>query len=423
MKHRVGHSSDNGPVQLNLVERVPAATDKSTPISVSLDAVFTREAVDEAVRSTTRNRHSAPGPDGICASEFKALYHESTEWREWFLNDLLDGTFKPSKTRVVQIPKDTGGTRTINVANMKDRVVGKVIGNEISTIMEPAFHPHSYGFRPHRNTLMAARKALQLAQQYPVAVEIDFRQFFDNCNRDKLASLLRTLNLEPKLLDLIRRLISVRCSHEFDVPHDRHNGIPQGLPLSPILANVYLNPFDWYLSSLSIPFVRYADDLLLFFKDQPSAEEFFNKIERVARVRFKAPINAAKSRIVDSGNLSFLGWQLKSGRRIEAPSARVREKLLSEMTGSSARFNVTSNPNVITDMVSRVSNYFEADNFDELCFELCMTYSELGASDDAVLAFEKMAIDTNFRKCNKIPKKKQSKKKNESTDERYSFEH
>ena len=213
---------------------------------------------------------------------------------------ILARTYKPKPVKRVEIPKVNGGVRLLGVPCVIDRVIQQAMVQVLQPVFEPTFSEHSYGFRPGRSAEDAVRKAQEyMAEGYRYVVDLDLSRFFDTVNHDLLMSLVdRTLEDKD-----IRRLIYVYlksgimtngCMIESD------EGTPQGGPLSPLLSNIYLTPYDKELEKRGHKFVRYADDCNIFTKSKYSAKSLEN--------RMKLKVNMEKTEARRAVGSSFLGF-------------------------------------------------------------------------------------------------------------------
>jgi hypothetical protein len=167
--------------------------------------------------------------------------------------------------RAVTIPKPNGGERTLGVPNVQDRFIQQAIHAKLSERCEPFFSENSYGFRPMRSAHDAVRAAQELVKQGKrYVVDIDLKSFFDEVNHDKLMHLLDKHVEDKSLKKLIGAILRASVQQPDGSRYKRGKGTPQGGPLSPLLANIYLDPLDKELERRGLSFVRYADDIAIF---------------------------------------------------------------------------------------------------------------------------------------------------------------
>jgi RNA-directed DNA polymerase len=221
-----------------------------------MEAVVADENYRLALGAVKRNQGAA-GIDRMTTAQLEP--HLQANW--WILKDkLLKGTYVPSPVRRVEIPKPSGGTRMLGIPTVQDRFIQQLLLQALTPIFDPQFSEHSYGFRPGRSAQDAVRAAQQYAQGgKDWVVDIDITKFFDHVNHDILMGRIAPAIGDRRVLHLIgnylRRGAMVDGLVEASV-----EGTPQGGPLSPLLANIYLDALDKELERRGHRFCRYADD-------------------------------------------------------------------------------------------------------------------------------------------------------------------
>lgn len=267
----------------------------------------------------------APGVDGMDIEETAAHLREHWETIE---AKLRAGDYRPGAVRAVDIPKASGGTRTLGIPNVLDRMIQQAIHQVMSPVWEPDFSAHSHGFRPGRS----AHDALKEAQAFVLAgktwvVDIDLKSFFDQVNHDKLMNLVARKVRDKRLLRLIGAYLRAPLRQPDGSQQKRTRGTPQGGPLSPLLANIYLDPLDKELENRGLAFVRYADDIAIFASSQRSAERIHESVVGWIEKHLKIEVNREKSGSGPSDRSSLLGFRLyPDGRVGVAPKAITRLK-------------------------------------------------------------------------------------------------
>jgi len=286
----------------------------------------------ERAAKRVKSNEGAPGIDGMKVDELADWVRE--HWSE-VREQLLAGTYKPSPVRQVMIPKRGGGERMLGIPTVIDRLIQQAILQVLQPLIDPTFSDHSYGFRPGRS----AHQAVSQMRDYVVegrvwVVDIDLEKFFDRVNHDILMGRLAKRVEDPKVLKAIRRYLDAGVMVD-GVKVERDDGTPQGGPLSPLLANVYLDEVDKQLEARGHAFVRYADDLRVLVKSKRAGERVMSwLVERFAKLRLR--VNESKStvsRVVDRPFLGFSLWVNKegetkigiAGKAIDAMKERVRE--------------------------------------------------------------------------------------------------
>ncbi|KWK04614.1 group II intron reverse transcriptase/maturase, partial [Burkholderia stagnalis] len=193
----------------------------------------------------------------------------------------------------------------------------------LQPIIDPTFSEHSYGFRPGRR----ARDAVLMAQRhvqdgYRVVVDVDLEKFFDRVNHDILMERLSRRIEDKAVLRLVRRYL-VAGIMDGGVVMERHEGTPQGGPLSPLLANVLLDEVDRELEKRGHHFVRYADDCNVYVRSHSAGERVLNGLRKLYD-RLHLRVNEAKTAVAQATGRKFLGYELwrGTGGRIKCAVAR-----------------------------------------------------------------------------------------------------
>ncbi|MFF3923864.1 reverse transcriptase domain-containing protein [Paenibacillus lactis] len=203
-----------------------------------LEQILDRDNLNRAYRQVRRN-HGAPGIDGMTVED-------ALPWLQAHRNELLqnirEGRYKPSPVRRKEIPKPDGnGVRKLGIPTVVDRVIQQAIAQQLQPLFEPHFSEGSYGYRPGRSAQQAIRKVKTYAEQgYSYAVEIDLSKYFDTLNHELLMNLLRKHIQDQRVTDLIKKYLKSGVMED-GVHGKTEEGSPQGGPLSPLLANIYLN--------------------------------------------------------------------------------------------------------------------------------------------------------------------------------------
>jgi group II intron reverse transcriptase/maturase len=221
------------------------------------------------------SRSRAVGVDGISTTAFGTIIERELNTLS---EELRSGRYTPRPLRRIQIPKPDGGVRNLGVACVRDRVVQAACLSVLEPVFEPTFSRFSYGFRPHRNAHQAvavARSIVASGRQW--AVIADIRKCFDNIDHDVLLSTLGLRIADEEFLTLIHNWLTVDISELGDM-FPNEIGVPQGESLSPLLANIYLDTLDRHFEMLGIPFVRYADDFVMFAHSKEAAEDICRRL-------------------------------------------------------------------------------------------------------------------------------------------------
>jgi RNA-directed DNA polymerase len=197
-----------------------------------MERVVARENAMEALRRERRNKGS-PGIDGMRVEELEPYLYE--HWKQ-IRERLLAGTYPPNAVKRQLIPKSGGGMRELGIPTVLDRFVQQLVLQVLQPIFDPTFSEHSHGFRPGRRAHDAVRKAQQSVQDgRRWVVDVDLEKFFDRVNHDVLRGKLHNRIADARMRWIIRRYLEAGILAD-GVVVERHEGTPQGGPLSPLLG-------------------------------------------------------------------------------------------------------------------------------------------------------------------------------------------
>jgi len=218
--------------------------------------VLNRDNLMEAYRRVKANG-GAPGVDGMSVEAFAE--HARDHWPV-IADKLRTGEYLPGAIRGVSIPKPQGGERLLGIPNVQDRVIQQALSQVLSPIFEEEFSAHSYGYRPGRSAHDAVRAAQSFVHSGKSwTVDIDISAFFDEVDHDILMAKIGRKVRDKPVLKLIGRYLRAPMQRH-GRNEKRSRGTPQGGPLSPLLANIYLDDLDKELERRGLNFCRYADD-------------------------------------------------------------------------------------------------------------------------------------------------------------------
>lgn len=276
-----------------------------------MERVLSPENLHAAWKQVKGNK-GAPGVDGVSIEDYP-------QWvrKHWAATRraLEGGYYIPQPVTRVEIPKPSGGSRSLGIPTVNDRVIQQAIAQVLTPIIDPSFSESSHGFRPGRNAHGAVRQVKGFIEAgYKVAVDVDLSKFFDRVNHDILMTRLSRHISDKRLLKLIGRYL--RAGVEIDGKcHPTPEGVPQGGPLSPLLANVVLDDLDKLLESRALRFARYADDFAICVKSTSAGNRVMQWVKRFLSTKLKLVINEGKSKVVKTNELHFLGFTFK-GKKI-----------------------------------------------------------------------------------------------------------
>ena len=298
----------------------------------TMERVVERANVRLAYQRVVRNKGAA-GVDGVTVAEFK----------DWLMvhwpsvkKALLEGSSLPRPVRRVDIPKPSGGVRTLGIPTLVDRLIQQALHQVLSPRFEPTFSSHSYGFRPGRSAAQAVKQAqAYISEGKRWVVDIDLEKFFDRVNHDVLMSRVSRGVHDVRVLKLIRRFLEAGMMQD-GIVTARTEGTPQGGPLSPLLSNILLTDLDRELEQRGLAFCRYADDCNVYVRSEAAGERVMRGIRAYLEEVLRLRINPAKSAVARPWSRTFLGYSVTAHRqprlRIARTSVqRLRQRIREQM--------------------------------------------------------------------------------------------
>ena len=295
------------------------------------EQVLSSNNLRDAWKRVKQNKGAA-GVDGLTTEDYPVWIHQ--HW-ESIHRGLQQGYYCPLPVKRVEIPKPNGGIRLLGIPCVHDRVIQQAITQVLQPLIDPDFSDHSHGFRPNRSAHDAVKSVQKgITDGYGYAVDIDLSQFFDKVDHDLLMNRLGQWVADKQLLALIgkylRADVSIKGKRESTLC-----GVPQGGPLSPLLANIMLDSLDRYLESKGYRFARYADDFVISVKSLTDGERVKAEVTLFLET-LKLPINTEKSQVVRCKQLCFLGFAFRGKKIVWSPKSLANFKhRIRELTGRS----------------------------------------------------------------------------------------
>lgn len=276
------------------------------------------------------------------------------------LRHLRDGTYRPRAVKRIWIDKPgKREKRPLGVPTVGDRIVQTAVLMVIEPIFEHGFSDVSFGFRPGLGCKDALRKVQQyLNEGYIWVLEADLKGYFDSIDHDILLSEIRKKVIDGKLLGLIEEFLNQKVMDKMNgwIPEC---GTPQGAVISPLLANIFLNPLDHLLETSEVKIVRYADDFVILCRSETEAMQALEVVQEwVDSVNLV--LHPEKTCIVDAsiaGGFDFLGYHFECGRRY--PSKKSMTKFKDKIRTQTKRTNGHSLSYIIDTINPILRGWFE----------------------------------------------------------------
>ena len=325
------------------------------------DKVYTEENLKKAWDKVRRNK-GAGGIDRVDIATFSK--GEENNLRE--IHRLLKAKkYKPTELKRTYIPKSKTEKRPLGIPTIKDRIVQQALLNILEPIFEVKFHNDSYGFRPYRSAHQAIKEVKKsISEGKEWIVEVDIRKYFDTVRHEILLEKLNEEVSDGSVLKLIKSFLRSGVMEE-GVKIQTEEGTPQGGVISPILANIYLNEFDWQMSDEGYKVVRYADDLVVMCSDKEEAIKAYEKIQEIVEDKLKLKIHEGKTRILNHRDerFEFLGFSFHWKYLL------IRKKSLEKFKDKVREVTRRQQPRNVKEVIQRLNyvlrgfaNYFRIGN-------------------------------------------------------------
>jgi RNA-directed DNA polymerase len=231
----------------------------------------------EAYQRVKANRGAA-GVDGESLEAFEENL-KGNLYKIW--NRMSSGSYFPPPVRRVEIAKASGGTRPLSIPTVSDRIAQTAVAMVLEPKVEPSFHPNSYGYRPGRSALDAVERARERCWRYDWVIDLDIKAFFDSLDWELVERAVAHHTELPWVRLYIARWLRAPVQKPDGTLEQRTKGTPQGGVASPLLANLFLHyAFDLWMQRnfLSVPFERYADDIVVHCMSERQAKKVLDAI-------------------------------------------------------------------------------------------------------------------------------------------------
>ena len=325
-----------------------------------LEFILSPGNLNRAYMQVKRN-HGSCGVDGLSTEQ---LGDYLKEHKDELMASLQSGRYRPNPVLRVEIPKDNGKKRPLGIPTVVDRVIQQAISQILSPIYERQFSDNSFGFRPHRSCHKALGRAQEyITQGYKYCVSLDLERFFDTVNHSMLIRILSRTIRDGRVLSLIHKYLTAGVMFKRSY-EESAGGVPQGGPLSPLLANIMLNELDKELIRRGHKFVRYADDCLILCRSKRAAERVRNSISIFIESRLHLKVNRDKTEVSYAGKVKYLGYSFymlkgKCRLRLHPQSVAKMKAKLKELTSRSNGWGYARVKERLNQFVSGWMNYFK----------------------------------------------------------------
>lgn len=328
-----------------------------------MDKVYSLKNLQAAFEKVKKSKGKAAGVDHVTKEHFGERLEENLSR---LTKELREGTYRPQSIRRRWIDKPgQREKRPLGIPTLRDKVVQRAVLNVIEPIFEQDFAAESYGFRPGRgckDALRQVNKALENGRYW--VVDADIRSYFDQIDHDRLMQLIEQQVADGAVLELLRSFLRQNILEDLKswTPED---GCPQGAVISPLLANIFLNPLDHEMEQRGHLTVRYADDLVVLCKSEQEAREVLNLLQRwVESVGLQ--LHSDKTRIVDlhEDGFDFLGYHFRASKKglphiVKWPRTKSMKKLRANLKPLTKRANGRSLEALIQLLNPKLRGWFE----------------------------------------------------------------
>lgn len=327
-----------------------------------IQEVFSMENMTTAWRQVRRNGGAA-GVDGVKARELPPC--PGKYWEE-LIEDICSRRYQPMPAKRVDIPKPDGTKRGLNIPTARDRVVQACLASYFDYMKDFDMSNSSFGFRKQRRCEQAIVQGLEYINGgFGWIVDIDLRKFFDTVDQDRLIRLIDKTFQNSDLTALTRKFITAGVKIDGEIVKTAV-GIPQGGPLSPVLANLYLDQADKELERRGLHFTRYADDMLIYVRSEMAANRVMKSFGNYLEKKLKLIVNTTKSKVCRPDELKYLGFGFEDHEEHgwvavahEKSLIRLKDKL-QELTSRSWSIALKERIRKINQVIRGWCNYFRS---------------------------------------------------------------
>jgi len=328
-----------------------------------IDKVWSERTLELAWEKVKSNA-GACGVDGITIGRFA----KDSQSRLLVVKEQLkQGTYQPKPVKRVWIDKaGSAEKRPLGIPTVTDRVVQAALRMVIEPIFESRFTEHSHGFRPGRGCKDALRHVDKLLRaEHTHVVDVDIKGYFDSIPHDRLMALVRERIADGRVLGLIEGFLKQGVIEGTDWQQAKEEGTPQGGGISPLLANIYLNPLDWLMAESGFEMVRYADDMVVMCRSREQAEAALSAIKQWME-GCGLTLHPTKTRVVDmnlvDSHFDFLGYRYqisRRGRMMRLVRPKSLRKLRETIKPKTLRTNGKCMKAIVTELNRTLKGWYE----------------------------------------------------------------
>jgi RNA-directed DNA polymerase len=320
-----------------------------------MDKVFSRRNLEAAAQRVVGNEGAA-GVDHVTVAQFSDVLDTNLDRLH---DELRRDTYVPQAIRRQWIPKP-GSTdqRPLGIPTVRDRVVQTALRHVLEPIFEKDFATHSYGFRPQRGCKDALRRVQELLKAgYVHVVDADLKSYFDTIPQDRLMDLLRRKVADSRVLTLVETFLKQGVLDGLST-WTPEEGTPQGAVISPLLANIYLDPLDHHMAERGYAMVRYADDFVILCRSADEAAQALAEVQAwVAQAGLQ--LHPSKTKLVhaEQEGFDFLGYHFHGSAK-RWPRQKSRNKLYDNLRSKTRRKEGRSLSVIIADVNRTLVGWF-----------------------------------------------------------------
>ena len=279
--------------------------------------------------------NGAAGVDHVTIDHYEKNLEDNLEKLS---EQLKEGTYSPQSVRREYIPKPgRDDKRPLGIPTVRDRIVQTALKDLLEPIFEKEFADQSFGFRPNKGTKDALRELQDLLNEgHTYVVDADIKSYFDNIPHDKLEARVEEKVTDNGILSLIESYLRAEIMEEAK-SWTPDGGTPQGAVISPLLANVYLNPLDHLMEDKGFSMIRYADDFVVLCRTKEEARKALKVINNWVK-NAGLSLHPDKTKLVDAterGGFDFLGYHFERGYRW--PRKKSKDKLKDSVRNKTPR--------------------------------------------------------------------------------------